>query len=299
MSTRKGFTLIELLVVIAIIAILAAILFPVFAQAREKARAITCASNEKEIGLAILQYVQDYDETFPPSQRDANAAEKAQYFTGAASGVTYPAIPWQWEVNPYIKNGQSSVTDMGGCELAGGVWACPDFPKVMPREYGINGALGGDEATVAYFSMVNNQWQAATESQLASPASLLMVAEHGVEGASTNPSIPTDWQAPMINPFQYAWISGDGTNAAADAAVIQTANTDMGGNGVDSTGGWAGEMPRFRHTNTANVLFADGHVKASHLADFAGVQKWCTEIYTTAMPSFAPWGGVTCTQYNQ
>ena len=62
---RRGFTLIELLVVIAIIAILAAILFPVFAQAREKARAISCLSNLKQSGLATLMYVQDYDETFP------------------------------------------------------------------------------------------------------------------------------------------------------------------------------------------------------------------------------------------
>ena len=64
---RRAFTLIELLVVIAIIAILAAILFPVFAKAREKARQITCVSNQKQIGIAILQYVQDYDETLPPS----------------------------------------------------------------------------------------------------------------------------------------------------------------------------------------------------------------------------------------
>ena len=60
-ATRRGFTLIELLVVIAIIAILAAILFPVFAQAREKARQITCVSNQKQIMLAILQYAQDFD----------------------------------------------------------------------------------------------------------------------------------------------------------------------------------------------------------------------------------------------
>jgi len=65
MNRRKAFTLIELLVVIAIIAILAAILFPVFARAREKARQATCTSNLKEIGLAFLMYAQDYDECFP------------------------------------------------------------------------------------------------------------------------------------------------------------------------------------------------------------------------------------------
>ena len=62
---KNAFTLIELLVVIAIIAILAAILFPVFAQAREKARAISCLSNEKQIGLGIMQYQQDWDEKNP------------------------------------------------------------------------------------------------------------------------------------------------------------------------------------------------------------------------------------------
>ena len=62
---KKAFTLIELLVVIAIIAILAAILFPVFAQAREKARQTSCLSNLKQIGLGLMMYTQDYDETYP------------------------------------------------------------------------------------------------------------------------------------------------------------------------------------------------------------------------------------------
>ncbi len=72
-SIRGGFTLIELLVVIAIIAILAAILFPVFARARESARRTVCVSNVKQLGTAWMMYVQDYDESFPPSNSPANS----------------------------------------------------------------------------------------------------------------------------------------------------------------------------------------------------------------------------------
>ena len=81
MNTRKSnaFTLIELLVVIAIIAILAAILFPVFAQAREKARQTSCLSNMKQLGLATMQYVQDFDETFPHTCKSGPAHSNAEY----------------------------------------------------------------------------------------------------------------------------------------------------------------------------------------------------------------------------
>jgi len=71
---RRGFTLIELLVVIAIITIMAAILFPVFAKAREQARKATCASNLRQIGMALLQYVQDYDERWPSEGNCENSA---------------------------------------------------------------------------------------------------------------------------------------------------------------------------------------------------------------------------------
>src|SRR5438094_138605 len=85
---RKGFTLIELLVVIAIIAILAAILFPVFAQAREKARAATCMSNQKQLTLATLQYLQDYDEMFPGSN-DTSAQLPSSYGFDVACNVSF------------------------------------------------------------------------------------------------------------------------------------------------------------------------------------------------------------------
>ena len=94
---NSAFTLIELLVVIAIIAILAAILFPVFARARENARRSSCQSNLKQIGLGILQYNQDYDEKFPASRLGGSI------IFGVNSNT---AFPWQMAVQPYVKSTQ-------------------------------------------------------------------------------------------------------------------------------------------------------------------------------------------------
>ena len=96
---RTGFTLIELLVVIAIIAILAAILFPVFAKAREKARQSSCASNMKQVGLALIGYTQDYDEKFPPALGVATVGGNSYISNwgmdqAPASGVIVPSIVW-------------------------------------------------------------------------------------------------------------------------------------------------------------------------------------------------------------
>ena len=104
MKTRRGFTLIELLVVIAIIAILAAILFPVFARARENARKSTCQSNLKQLGLGMLQYAQDYDEMFPqlggPTNINTPSLGTFNYY--ATNNVHWQG--WATRIFPYIKN---------------------------------------------------------------------------------------------------------------------------------------------------------------------------------------------------
>src|SRR5438094_5764889 len=107
-TRRPAFTLIELLVVIAIIAILAASLFPVFAQAREKARMTTCLSNLKQIGTGMVMYAQDYDEILPGSK------------VYGTSHPLYPAYNWALWVpilDPYVKNKR--------------VYACPSGPQSM------------------------------------------------------------------------------------------------------------------------------------------------------------------------
>ncbi|MDX1934281.1 MAG: DUF1559 domain-containing protein [Capsulimonadales bacterium] len=112
MRKQNAFTLIELLVVIAIIAILAAILFPVFAQAREKARQTSCLSNNKQIGLAMMMYVQDYDEQFPNQPRGANPA-----------GGNWPELIadiWPFYIGNYISAAPSDWSSPRG-----NVYACP------------------------------------------------------------------------------------------------------------------------------------------------------------------------------
>jgi prepilin-type N-terminal cleavage/methylation domain-containing protein/prepilin-type processing-associated H-X9-DG protein len=123
-SCRNGFTLIELLVVIAIIAILAAILFPVFAKVREKARQTSCASNEKQIGLAITQYVQDYDERYPAREYNNTAAQS-----------------WRLAISPYVKSKGVFAADGFSTSYACNYNSAPYFNQDWGNMYpgGING----------------------------------------------------------------------------------------------------------------------------------------------------------------
>jgi len=145
----RGFTLIELLVVIAIIAILAAILFPVFAKAREKALQASCASNCKQMALAALMYIQDYDErTAPPAN-----------YTGGTGGEVVPYMAyWQELIRPYVKNRQLQIcpadrsvayTMSYGANIQG----CREIKEVEATQgggwYAISDAWGGKLANIA------------------------------------------------------------------------------------------------------------------------------------------------------
>lgn len=142
-SAPKAFTLIELLVVIAIISVLAAILFPVFAQAREKARRTSCLSNMKQLGLAFLQYEQDNDECFPQV-----------CFT---NGVGTPLASWTTTVQPYIKSqailrcpDDDSPLWSSGTRLASyamNAWMTPNAPSEYQQLSQIN-----DPASVIYLT---------------------------------------------------------------------------------------------------------------------------------------------------
>src|SRR6185369_11829476 len=94
-----GFTLIELLVVIAVIAIIAAILFPVFAQVRDKARQAGCLSNCRQIGLALMMYAQDYEETLPPSRWQPGRTSLCD-----PNAAAIPGSQWNKTIRPYTKN---------------------------------------------------------------------------------------------------------------------------------------------------------------------------------------------------
>jgi prepilin-type N-terminal cleavage/methylation domain-containing protein/prepilin-type processing-associated H-X9-DG protein len=183
---RRGFTLIELLVVIAIIAILAAILFPVFAKAREKARTASCLNNIKQLGLAMMQYSQDYDERFPKCYTRVNGVgSENRWFW---RNDTYPG-----QIFPYVKNKQ--------------VFVCPSG---QPGHYGASMTLmpSGDGAT-------------PSQGQIVKPAETIAFADANAQGGDLNTGNGGSWQGGSeLRPLTAANITAVGPGTACNCRSL-------------------------------------------------------------------------------
>jgi prepilin-type N-terminal cleavage/methylation domain-containing protein/prepilin-type processing-associated H-X9-DG protein len=194
MKKNLGFTLIELLVVIAIIAILAAILFPVFAKVREKARQTQCLSNEKQIGLAFMQYVNDYDEHLPAAW-DVNRV---------------PSINWGQEVYPYVKSLQvyvcpSNTTASGYGLMSYGAGLDPKIPASYAMNANLGFLNGGQPNYGPYKSIAS----------INEPAGKILVTESHFNDAMTN---WPDW-----------WLCGGSACSAATATTAPMYNAVFAG----------------------------------------------------------------------
>jgi prepilin-type N-terminal cleavage/methylation domain-containing protein/prepilin-type processing-associated H-X9-DG protein len=239
LSPRRGFTLIELLVVIAIIAILAAILFPVFAQAREAARKTSCTSNLKQVGVAFSLYTTDFDESFP----------------WAASNLSTPTTTWYDLVEPYVKVGASGFGFTGGVQRP--FYVCPSFDNAsVPMQPGdpavptfpaaqvtraMSYAANGWLMPMANKTLLpNSPWfpgknGPASLPTLAAPASVVLVGH----ALGTRPSIGGDDVTSACTGSEEG-VTGVPVNMSSSAVYCAA---------------------RFQHSGGSVYLMADGHAK--------------------------------------
>lgn len=234
---KPGFTLIELLVVIAIIAILAAILFPVFARARENARRSSCQSNLKQIGLGMLQYSQDYDERLPSTlQLKALAGDWPIDNRGA----------WAGQVYPYLKSTQ--------------IFRCPSDGRSANISYAYNGAITKSSGNLAPTLTPLAKFNAVA-------STVLLFEVSGVNVPATRLQ-QSDEGYPLGGYYAYS-PTGIGTSAGKQPSGIEQNGGFSGGNGEYATGNMGGRDLKTaasptgvgRHLEGSNYLAVDGHVK--------------------------------------
>jgi prepilin-type N-terminal cleavage/methylation domain-containing protein len=241
-STRRAFTLIELLVVIAIIAILAAILFPVFAQAREKARQATSTSNLKQAGTGVMMYVQDYDETFPIAFPNNNAGNNI--YTSPPALRPPATLARQAHVmnsiQPYIKNYQlySNPSSM--------IWSINPVANNPLIHYTFNGLLNTyPQAGVAQSASVIMFWSGMVKNQLTGYAVASPVMPCQSPQFTNGVASPCVYQPCVRGANGFCASCGTG-NGASSYPILFT--------GMTNYNAWV-------HGQGDVYAYADGHVK--------------------------------------
>lgn len=279
--TRSGFTLIELLVVIAIIAILAAILFPVFAQAREKARQTSCLSNGKQIGTALYMYVQDNDETMPTSIPPTTS------INGGTFGY-WARIPYDSQLRSYIKSDAVFGCPSHNPSLRGPVasgsppmWDGSYIPSPKNRAWEYVAAIRTVQAGGAPDANTGMSTSYDISPLKATPSQGHTLAQ--IDQSADTIALTENWNATstsyMGSPWGSTFIDCDYVNfpgrafpavAASDKLLSTCGSQPAPGNG---------------HTGFFNVIYADGHVKNNNWSqiranDFAKfkLQK-STQVY--------------------
>jgi prepilin-type N-terminal cleavage/methylation domain-containing protein/prepilin-type processing-associated H-X9-DG protein len=284
-TRRRGFTLIELLVVIAIIAILASILFPVFSKARERARAATCVSNMKQIGIGMSMYTQDYDEFLPEPGlqgvfRNAGNTGLGQLFMGVQ--------PFHLAIQPYVKNYQ--------------VFACPSDDKRRNASIDRSGVRG-------MFIAANIPGATSLPAYSNTPAFHDAVAQIFPNSYATNYILSKTYGYTRRDNGVFVQSSdldgsGYGGRGRSIVEIAETANTFImseyasatasGNGGYYMTPGYlnanGGLNERWRkggrHFEGRNFLFVDGHV------------KWAKDVAFESSPGVAVAEAVIQAQYN-
>lgn len=221
-----GFTLIELLIVISIIALLAAILFPVFNRARENARRASCQSNLKQIGLGLTQYLQDYDETFGP------VTVGVYSLASTAAGSTPDRYKWMDAIFPYVKSEQ--------------IFNCPSHSTTELYKFR-DGTNYGSYAMNGTYYVYGDAYNA--------PSSFLDGSGVIVKLAQAQAPATTAWVTDGLGgAIGYTFLTEGEPNSSSSQYTIGIAG-----------GQRQLESIAERHLETTNILYVDGHVKAAKL----------------------------------
>jgi len=303
---KKAFTLIELLVVIAIIAILAAILFPVFAQAKEAAKKTTCLANTKQIALGLYMYAGDADDTLCQTSWEQEAAGGYPGTYNPANPVGQYQVHWTFLIQPYIKNWGIFVcpsdpapvkTDNPACstgqsgagQLTNGLMTC-DWEAELNSYIPVYNAMPAHDWTVVGFSAFN------------SPSSQIVVAEHRNDGITGNQHKGTSGFQPSQPCPNWPIVAYPASGKAY--AKMPAADT-LKQLAIAAIGGYAANPKQFknfdilrvafdRHTSgqNANYSFADGHAKNMSLGATLDPNNYLYGDHW--YPNSQPWNSSPC-----